>query len=1047
MASIIGTPGNDILSGTSGFDDIHDGDGNDQVGAGGGDDILFAGAGDDTLNGGTGTDRVLVYSYDQNNSLTTINLATGAITGPNVGNDTVTNVEIWEGAGAGDFSFIGSTGNDIIYANSFGRNSVSGGAGDDSISDEGHASTLDGGSGHNALTLYRDKVFDGHYTVDVYTPFTLSFTPNVNGTLPDGTSYSNFDWYNIRTGGGDDTLTFNQLIKRPSPGPYYTNWWNAEGGYDTAIIDLSNYTTQLSMNPASWGISITDNGITGNGPPPNPTNVISLEGVESIRIAGGSALDIFTGGAGSDVFTGNGGDDFLDGGGGADMARYSSLSGDYRVDKINSNTYKVTDLRAGSPDGADTVVNIQRLQWGDGSITVLSNSPPTVITHDSARIPGQSLALSSLFSVSDADGNAITRYQLWDATRDSNSGHFEVNGVAQAPGTVIDITASQLAQTTFVIGTAGDDLQIRAYDGALWSAADTAAWAPFKISIANIPPQVSAIGQQRATAGQTLALSSLFQVSDAEGDSITRYQLWDSTADPDSGHFTVNGQAQAAKTVIEITAAQLAQTSFVAGTVNDNLQIRAFDGYSWSAADNAPWSPFTIGPFANYAPGVLTSNRSIARSVTTPLSNLFSITDVENDAITKYQLWDSGRDPNSGHFVVNGVVQAAGTVIEVTAAQLGQTSFITGSLGDSLQIRAFDGIDWSAADTAAWAPFTVSVPDALPVVTTGNVTRAHLQSFALSSLFSVNDADGDAITKYQLWDSNRDPDSGYFTVNGAPQLASTIITITAAQLAQTAFVTGTVSDSLQIRAFDGIEWSAADNAAWAPFTVTVPANNAPVVTTGTVNAQHGRSLALSGLLSVTDADGDSMTRYQLWDSTRDPNSGYFMVGSVAYAAGTVIEITAAQLSQTSFVTGKVGDSLQIRAFDAIGWSAADNAAWAPFDVSVTSYTAPSLTTQDVNTTPGQTLALSSLFSVTDTDGDTMTKYQLWDSTADPNSGHFVVNGVAKPSNTVIDITAAQLAQTSFLTGTVGDSLQIRAFDGITWTAADTAAWAPFHINV
>ena len=48
---------------------------------------------------------------------------------------------------------------------------------------------------------------------------------------------------------------------------------------------------------------------------------------------------------------------------------------------------------------------------------------------------------------------------------------------------------------------------------------------------------------------------------------------------------------------------------------------------------------------------------------------------------------------------------------------------------------------------------------------------------------------------------------------------------------------------------------------------------------------------------------------------------------------------------------------------------------------------------------------------------------------------------------MIDITPAQLAQTSFLAGTVGDSLQIRAFDGYTWSAADSAAWAPFHINV
>ena len=48
---------------------------------------------------------------------------------------------------------------------------------------------------------------------------------------------------------------------------------------------------------------------------------------------------------------------------------------------------------------------------------------------------------------------------------------------------------------------------------------------------------------------------------------------------------------------------------------------------------------------------------------------------------------------------------------------------------------------------------------------------------------------------------------------------------------------------------------------------------------------------------------------------------------------------------------------------------------------------------------------------------------------------------------LIDISAAQAALTSFVTGTVNDALQIRAFDGIAWSAADNASWSPFHINV
>jgi hypothetical protein len=335
-------------------------------------------------------------------------------------------------------------------------------------------------------------------------------------------------------------------------------------------------------------------------------------------------------------------------------------------------------------------------------------------------------------------------------------------------------------------------------------------------------------------------------------------------------------------------------------------------------------------------PVVTTSNVAAARSQTFALSSLFSVTDADGDAITQYQLWDATRDAVSGHFVVNGVAQPANSVITISAANLANTSFVAGSESDNLQIRAFDGTAWSAADNASWAPFTVSVPEHAPVVTTSNVTKSHMQTFALSSLFSVTDADGDPITQYQLWDATRDSASGHFVVNGVAQPANSVVTIGAADLAHTSFVTGTVGDNLQIRAFDGITWSAADNASWAPFTITVPANRAPVVTTADLPRTANQTLTLPSLFSVTDADSDVITEYQLWDATRDPASGHFAIGGVAQAAGAVIDISAAQLSQTTFVTGASGtvDALQIRAFDGIAWSAADNASWSPFHVAV-----------------------------------------------------------------------------------------------------------------
>jgi hypothetical protein len=59
--------------------------------------------------------------------------------------------------------------------------------------------------------------------------------------------------------------------------------------------------------------------------------------------------------------------------------------------------------------------------------------------------------------------------------------------------------------------------------------------------------------------------------------------LYDNTTAATSGHFVVAGNAQAAQSVIIVTAAQLAQTTFVAGSSgSDDLFVAAWDGKSMS---------------------------------------------------------------------------------------------------------------------------------------------------------------------------------------------------------------------------------------------------------------------------------------------------------------------------------------------------------------------------------------------------------------------------------------------------------------------------------
>lgn len=174
---------------------------------------------------------------------------------------------------------------------------------------------------------------------------------------------------------------------------------------------------------------------------------------------------------------------------------------------------------------------------------------PVVTAHDLiATSRNQQFAASSLFSSSVSTGDSITQYALWDS---NGNGHWQINGVVQPTNAEIDISAAQLAQTSYVSGMSGTDLLwVKAYDGVFWSA-----WQSFNVSApADQVPVVSATNII-ATRGQTsVSASSLFSVTDADNDAITRYAFWDTEG---YGHWSINGISQATNQDITVPSASL----------------------------------------------------------------------------------------------------------------------------------------------------------------------------------------------------------------------------------------------------------------------------------------------------------------------------------------------------------------------------------------------------------------------------------------------------------------------------------------------------------
>ena len=427
----------------------------------------------------------------------------------------------------------------------------------------------------------------------------------------------------------------------------------------------------------------------------------------------------------------------------------------------------------------------------------------------------------------------------------------------------------------------------------------------------------------------------------------------------------------------------------------------------------------------NSKPVVTASNVNVAKFAVPAASTLFNVTDADSDAIQAYQFWDSTTAATSGSFVVAGVVREAATTIDVSAGQLPQTSFRSGAGADQLWVRASDGTAWSE-----WVSFNVTAPsNTAPVVTAPDLlTAAKNATLSASSLFTFSDANNDTPVHYEFWDST--PDNGRFRVGLVDQAANAAITVSAAQLGSTSFITGlSGSDQLWVRAFDGFVWSD-----WDAFTITVP-NRAPSVTAGNQTVAKFAQPAANTLASATDPDNDAITAYQFWDGTAAANSGSFVVGGVAQAALQNIDVTSAQLGSTVFRSGSGADSLWVRANDGTTWSD-----WVNFTVTAPINTDPSVTAASQVVARGANLMASSLFNYEDATGDAAVRYQFWDGT--PGQGSFRIANVAQAFGVELNVAANQLGTTSFAAANGGsDSLWVRANDGISWST-----WAPFTID-
>ena len=423
------------------------------------------------------------------------------------------------------------------------------------------------------------------------------------------------------------------------------------------------------------------------------------------------------------------------------------------------------------------------------------------------------------------------------------------------------------------------------------------------------------------------------------------------------------------------------------------------------------------------------ASRSATPAQSFSATSLFGVNDADGDPMAQYDLFDNGG--GGGHFVVNGVVQKTSREIIVSAAQLAQTTYQSGTGVDTLWVRVNDGTDWSAWSSA----FTITGSAASPPVVTV-VNRTLNQGTALvaaSSLFTATDPSGLAIAEYAFWNSGAN--GGHFVLNGTAEPSNSEIDVSAALLAQLQYQGAAGTDTLWVRASDGAEWSA-----WSTgFTVTTPT---PTLTVSSdSSATKSQVISLSSLVTINDPASLGYQKLELWDSAGTVTGGRFVVGGAPQSGNQEIDISPGNLASTVFDAGNtIGtDTVWAR----LQLNDGSVTSWQQFTVTVPT---PTLSVvARTNASSGQQISLSSLVTVLDPNSVGYQTLQLWDSNGTTAGGELKIAGAVQPASQIINVAPASIANTVFVAGSsVGsDTLWARLLQG----DGSATAWQQIIVTV
>jgi hypothetical protein len=534
----------------------------------------------------------------------------------------------------------------------------------------------------------------------------------------------------------------------------------------------------------------------------------------------------------------------------------------------------------------------------------------------------------------------------------------------------------------------------------------------------NTAPTLTSTGAVVPLNGQ-IGLAQLFNLTDNESD-VTSFNLRDNG--PGGGFFTFNGQRLAANEFHNIRTNEIGSVFYNASNVRDGetFSLRAFD------SGNERSDLLTASIFSgNFRPVVSAAGTPrLISGASLSANQIFNVTDANNDPIVSYLITDQTTAPNSGIFELNGVAQTPGQTFTVTAAELPLLQFvgaIPGAVSDSITVQAFDGSSFSDVQQ-----ITIRTSIA-PTVTGNGLSVLEGQAISASSLFTVNDLDGDTGRRFFITDRSTSAASGFFELDGQRLQSARFQSLNAAQFSRLLYRggTGTGSETVGVQVFDGFEFSDVTN-----ISVNTTARPSLSVTNAAVLPE--RSVNVSSLVTFSDTDGDLPIQYRVLDRFASNLTGHLELDGEQLPSSQFIDLTPQQFNRLQYVGGIFGTQSE-----PILISASDGTAFS--DIATLNITTlpnanpPVLRAFNVNGRVGTQVNARSLFSFTDVEGDSLATVTFLDTSAAANGNFFAIDGIEQTAQVpfTVDFSLVQSGRVTYSLGNneIPETFRINASDG------------------